>query len=614
MNTKLKSCQIICLLLFVSTSLIAQYTIKGKVIDEHRQALIGATIVVKSTSAGTMSDIDGNFTIQADSTDILVVSYLGYQDEEIPIKGRNFIEISLKEPQLGLEEVVVTGSRRSKRKNFNRASSVASISRSRAKRMSSSSTREKPRYNTESYSAINENIFKDVQANPLSTFSVDVDAASYSNVRRFINQGELPPNDAVRIEEMINYFQYDYPEPQDGSPFSINTELSKCPWNKDNLLLHVGLQGYKISTEQLPPSNIVFLIDVSGSMSSQNKLPLLKSSYRLLVNQLREKDKVAIVVYAGSSGVVLESTSGMNKEKILAAIEQLRSGGSTSGAEGLELAYEIAVKNFIENGNNRIVLATDGDFNVGPSSDGEMKQLIKKNRDRGVAISVLGFGMGNYKDSKMETIADNGNGNYYYIDNLSEAKKVLVKEFGGTFYTIAKDVKFQLEFNPYFVSKYRLIGYENRLLEDEDFKNDKKDAGDIGAGHSVTALYEIVLSDNKNRKNKRLKYQTSTLTDEAVQSNDLITLKLRYKPPKGNKSKLVEQVVKNTQSSGESISNNFKFSASVAAFGMLLRDSEHKGTASWESVIELAKAGQGDDLEGYRGEMIRLMETAKGLK
>lgn len=582
----------------MSTTLIAQYTVKGTVTDDSGQPLPFANVALKNTATGTTADFDGNFTIKADSTDILVVSYVGYQTEEIPIKGRNFIEISLKAPpELVLSEIVV-------------ASQVSGI-RIRGR---SSSIREKPRYNSESYSAINENIFKDVQVNPLSTFSVDVDAASYSNVRRFINQGGLPPSDAVRIEEMINYFQYDYPEPQDGIPFSINTELSKCPWNNDNLLLHVGLQGYKISTEQLPPSNIVFLLDVSGSMSSENKLPLLKSSYKLLVEQLREQDKVAIVVYAGSSGLVLDSTSGKDKEKILAAIDRLKSGGATAGAEGLELAYEIAVKNLIEDGNNRIVLATDGDFNVGQSSDGEMKRLIKKNRDRGVAISVLGFGMGNYKDSKMETIADNGNGNYYYIDNLSEAKKVLVKEFGGTFYTIAKDVKFQLEFNPYYVAKYRLIGYENRLLEDEDFKNDKKDAGDIGAGHSVTALYEIVLSEKKNKKNKRLKYQTSELTDEAMQNNDLITLKLRYKPPKGKKSKLVEQVVKNIQSSGESISNNFKFSASVAAFGMLLRDSEHKGTSTWESVIEWAKAGQGDDLEGYRGEMIRLMEAAKGLK
>jgi len=588
MNIKIKCYQIICLLLFLSTNLIAQYTIEGTVTDSSG-SLIGATILLKNTTSGTVTDFDGRFTIKADSTDILVVSYIGYQSKEIPIKGRNFIEIPLEESKIKLSEVVASGIRRS--------------SSSKIKK-----------YNSESYSTINENIFKDVQASPLSTFSVDVDAASYSNVRRFINQGGLPPSDAVRIEEMINYFEYDYPEPKDGIPFSINTELSKCPWNNDNLLLQIGLQGYKISTNQLPASNIVFLLDVSGSMSSENKLPLLKSSFKLLVEQLREQDKVAIVVYAGSSGLVLDSTSGKDKEKILAAIDRLKSGGSTAGAEGLELAYEVAVKNLIKNGNNRIVLATDGDFNVGQSSDGEMKKLIKRNRDRGVAISVLGFGMGNYKDSKMETIADNGNGNYYYIDNLSEAKKVLVKEFGGTFYTIAKDVKFQLEFNPYFVSKYRLIGYENRLLEDEDFKNDKKDAGDIGAGHSVTALYEIVLSDKKKKKNKRLKYQTSILTDEAVQGNDLITLKLRYKSPKGKKSKLVKQVVKNIQSSGESISNNFKFSASVAAFGMLLRDSEHKGTSSWESVIELAKAGKGDDLEGYRSEMIRLMEVAKGLK
>ncbi len=604
---KNKIVKMVGILIFMSTQLISQYTIEGVVLeDTNGLPLIGVNIIVKNTTEGTVTDINGYFTLEVDSTDILVISYTGFQTEEILVEGKKKLIISLGEGAL-LGEVVIISGKRSRRRNRKSKSSNAPMSYGQM----GSPIRPDTRYNTESYAEINENTFKEVSTSPLSTFSVDVDAASYSNVRRFINQGSLPPSDAVRIEEMINYFEYDYPQPDGDIPFSVNSELSKCPWKEDHLLLQIGLQGRKIPNESLPPSNIVFLLDVSGSMSSANKLPLLKSSFKLLLEQLDENDKVAMVVYAGSSGVVLESTSGDQKEKIRTALEGLESGGSTSGAEGLELAYEIATKNFIKNGNNRIILATDGDFNVGPSSDGEMKKMIKKNRDKGVAISVLGFGMGNYKDSKMETIADNGNGNYAYIDNLLEARKVLVKEFGGTFHTIAKDVKFQLEFNPHFVAKYRLVGYENRLLENEDFADDKKDAGDIGSGHSVTALYEIILADRKNISDKTLKYQTSILTDDALQSNDLVTLNLRYKPAKKNKSKLIEQVVKNVQTSGEKISDNFKFAASVAEFGMLLRDSEHKGTASWDSAIALAKAGKGTDPEGYRGEMIRLMETAK---
>jgi len=595
------------MLIFMSSQLIAQYTINGIVTsDEDGLPLIGANIIIKNTTIGTVTDIDGLFTLEVDSTDILIISYTGFATEELPVAGRKDFKISLGTGAI-LSEVVVS-SRSIRRSKKSTAYSSRSSSRKTRK-----TRRPVVRRQRESYAEINENIFKEVSTSPLSTFSVDVDAASYSNIRRFINTGSLPPSDAVRIEEMINYFDYDYPQPKDKIPFSINSELSKCPWKKDHLLLQIGLQGRKIPNESLPPSNIVFLLDVSGSMSSPNKLPLLKSSFKLLLEQLDEEDRVAIVVYAGSSGVVLESTSGQYKEKIRSALDQLRAGGSTSGAAGLELAYEIATENFIKDGNNRIILATDGDFNVGPSSDSAMKKMIKKNRDKGVAISVLGFGMGNYKDSKMETIADNGNGNYAYIDNLLEARKVLVKEFGGTFYTIAKDVKFQLEFNPHFVAKYRLIGYENRLLENEDFKDDKKDAGDIGAGHSVTALYEIILADPKKISDKTFKYQTSILTEDALESNDLITLKLRYKPVNKKKSRLIEQVVKNVQTSGEEISDNFKFAAAVASFGMLLRDSENKGTATWDSAITLAKAAKGTDPEGYRSEMIRLMETASRL-
>ena len=612
MRTSLTFFQLIFFLLFLS-SVSAQYIVKGLVIDNSGHPLIGVSIIEKGTTRGTITDFDGHFTIAVESANSkLLVSFVGYETQEVSINGQTDIQVVLSEDTtMLLEEVVVTGYGRTRKR---------SIFGKKKRKKNSSTAYHKPAtpvipvLDSESYSEISENVFKKVTSEPLSTFSVDVDAASYSNVRRFINQGQRPPSDAVRIEEMINYFDYDYPQPQGNVPFSVNSELSSCPWNEDNMLLHIGLQGRTIPTNQIPASNIVFLLDVSGSMNSSNKLPLLKSSFGLLTNQLRQEDRVAIVVYAGNTGVVLESTSGVYKGEILSALENLRAGGGTSGAAGLELAYQIARENFIENGNNRIILATDGDFNIGPSSDQEMKNMIKKNREHGVSISVLGFGMGNYKDSKMETIADNGNGNYAYIDNLQEARKVLVKEFGGTLHTIAKDVKFQLEFNPYYVSEYRLIGYENRLLENEDFEDDKKDAGEIGAGHSVTALYELVLADNSVKIDNPLKYQSSTLTDEAMRDNDLITLKLRYKKPKGTKSKLVEQVVKNSLTPEESLSDNFKFSASVVSFGMLLRDSEYKGSTDWDSVIALAKSGRGKDEEGYRGEMIRLMETAKGLK
>ncbi len=347
-------------------------------------------------------------------------------------------------------------------------------------------------FNTEEYDGIVENRFLKVTDNPLSTFSIDVDAASYSNVRRFLNDGALPPAGAVRIEEMINYFHYDYPQPRGEDPFSINTEIADCPWSQDNRLVLIGLQGKRIPTENLPPSNIVFLIDVSGSMNEPNKLPLVQQSMKMLTEQLREQDRVAIVVYAGNAGLVLPATSGANKQAISNAIDRLEAGGSTAGGAGIKLAYEIAKNNYLPKGNNRVILCTDGDFNVGASSDDEMERLIEQERKSGVFLTVLGYGMGNYKDSKMQKLADKGNGNHAYIDNLNEAKKVLVSEFGGTLFTIAKDVKLQIEFNPEKVQAYRLIGYENRLLNKEDFNNDQKDAGELGSGHTVTALYEVI--------------------------------------------------------------------------------------------------------------------------
>jgi Ca-activated chloride channel family protein len=468
-------------------------------------------------------------------------------------------------------------------------------------------------YNTEEYNRIYENEFKDSKKDPLSTFSIDVDKASYSNVRRMLNQNQLPQPDAVRIEEMINYFSYNYPQPSNEHPFSITTEYTDCPWNRNHQLIHIGLQGKQIEVKNLPSNNLVFLIDVSGSMEDENKLPLLKSGLRLLVEQMREEDKVSIVVYAGAAGIVLPATSGKHKEKIYDALDNLQAGGSTAGGEGILLAYKTAKENFIAKGNNRIILATDGDFNIGVSSDGELTRLIEKQREDGVFLSVLGFGTGNYKDSKMEQLADKGNGNYAYIDNILEAKKVLVKEMGGTLLTIAKDVKLQLEFNPAFVKGYRLVGYENRLLNNEDFNDDKKDAGELGAGHTVTAIYEIIPAGSSEliASIDSLKYQQPKHTPSSLAfNNEVMTIKFRYKEPKESHSKLITHIVNNKKTNFESTSDNCKFACAVAEFGLLLRDSKFKGETNYKDILVLAKQAKGKDEEGYRAEFIRLVEMA----
>jgi Ca-activated chloride channel family protein len=459
--------------------------------------------------------------------------------------------------------------------------------------------------NDEHYAEITENKFEHVELSPLSTFSIDVDKAAYSNVRRMINNGQDVPVDAVKVEEMINYFNYDYPQPT-AHPFSINTEVAETPWNADTKLVKIGLQGKTYLNEDLPPSNLTFLIDVSGSMSSQNKLPLLKSAFKLLVNQLREKDKVSIVVYAGAAGMVLKPTRGDQKEEIIQAIEKLQSGGSTAGGAGIELAYKLAEKNFVKNGNNRVILATDGDFNVGPSSDKAMVELIEEKRKTGVFLSVLGFGMGNYKDSKMEKLADKGNGNHAYIDTMQEAQKVFGQEFGGTLYTIAKDVKIQVEFNPKWVKGYRLIGYENRMLADEDFIDDTKDAGELGSGHTVTALYEIIPVESKSNYLQpvhQLKYSTNS---DTTISNELLTVRFRYKKPDGDKSQEIVQVVENETAE---LSQDFKFAAAVALFGLQLRKSQFTNKSTVEDVIKLAESGLSNDKEGYRAEFLRLVKA-----
>lgn len=472
-------------------------------------------------------------------------------------------------------------------------------------------------YNREGYNRIYENPYQRVKNHPLSTFGIDVDTASYSNIRRFISSGMLPPKDAVRLEELINYFTYNYPQPKDDRPFSINTEVAAAPWNSKHKLVHIGLQGKSIPAKDLPPNNLVFLIDVSGSMNSPDKLPLVKASLKYLVSELRAKDRVTIVVYAGAAGLVLPPTPGNQKAKILEAIEQLNAGGSTAGGEGIKLAYNMARENFLKSGNNRVILATDGDFNVGISSDAELVRLIEEKREQGVFLSVLGFGTGNLQDAKMEQLADKGNGNYAYIDGLFEAKKVLVSQMGGTLLAIAKDVKIQVEFNPTKVQAYRLIGYENRLLQAQDFNDDKKDSGELGAGHSVTALYEIipvgVESDVKLPEVDELKYQQNAVDRPSSQSDELMLVKLRYKNPNDTTSQLISQPIVDRSSQLENASTNFRFSAAVAAFGMLLRDSEYKGAANFDEVLRLANQSKGEDKEGYRAEFISLVESCKQL-
>lgn len=486
----------------------------------------------------------------------------------------------------------------------------------RAKIKGDTDREDQANFNREGYAHIEENRFLAARQAPLSTFSIDVDAASYSNVRRFIQQGALPPAGAVRIEEMINYFDYQYPQPKERDPFSVNTELSVCPWNASHRLALIGLQGKETPVAQLPAANLVFLIDVSGSMDEPNKLPLVKSSLKMLTGQLRENDRVAIVVYAGNAGMVLPSTGGDKKNKIRQAIDHLEAGGSTAGGEGLALAYKVARENFIRGGNNRIILATDGDFNVGPSSDDELVRSIEKERESGVYLSVLGYGMDNYQDDKMQQLADKGNGNHSYIDNINEARKVLVKEFGSTLFTIAKDVKIQVELNPAKVQAYRLIGYENRALAAEDFNDDRKDAGELGSGHRVTALYEIIpvgVKDEFITSVDPLKYQTGREAQTAGSAGEWMTIKLRYKQPDGNTSRLITRTVDDKIVTLEAASANYRWASAVAEFGLLLRNSAFRQQAGWQQVVSLAKGAKGMDNDGYRSEFIGMAETAEAL-
>lgn len=676
----------------ISITNAQQKEITGIVSDETNQGLPGVSIIIKGTTHGAQTDLDGKYSIQASKGDKLVFSYLGYKTITKKVGKSAIINVKMIEESQALDEVVIvgygytskhaiTGSVHSMKaeskkvnplhqkissalkgqvagvkivnnnpvapkesnvlqnknqplyivdgvpiqnsyvdlvKNIDKAEleKVNVYNSSKAKKLFGYSaangciviTTKKGNYrveNDESYAQIFENKFKRATLAPLSTFSIDVDKASYSNVRRMINNGEKVPFDAVKIEEMVNYFDYNYAQPTDKHPFAIATEVVKTPWNSATKLMRIGLQGKEYQQNDLPASNLTFLIDVSGSMGSANKLPLLKSAFKLLVNQLREKDKVAIVLYAGAAGVVLKPTSGKYKEKIMAALDNLESGGSTAGGRGIELAYKLAEKNFKKKGNNRVILATDGDFNVVRTSNKQLEKLIEAKRKTDVYLSVLGFGYGNYKDDKLEILADKGNGNHAYVDTMEEAQKVFGQEFGGTLYTIAKDVKIQVEFNPNKVQAYRLIGYENRLLNDEDFIDDTKDAGELGAGHKVTALYEVIPTGVKSdylKEVPNLKYTNNTTSN----SDELFTVKFRYKKPSEYNSIEIVHVQKDVVVES---SADMNFAASVALFGMQLKKSNYYNNTNLDDVIQLAEKGRGEDKQGYRAEFIRLVKS-----
>ena len=586
--------------LFIGSLYAQEYEVTGKVTDVSNDPLLGVSVLIKGTTQGVSTDFDGKYTIKVKNGDILEFSSLGMKTKQVKVNGQKVINVVLEEDNVALQDVVVTmgyAGKRNRKKDKQKKPVVYNIYEE----------------SRETYKAIDESGFKSTATDPLTTFAADVDNASYSNVRRMLNDKQKPDKDAVRIEELINYFDYNYTPPAEGSKTPLNaiTTLSKCPWNTDNYLLRIGLQAKKIDLTKAPPSNIVFLIDTSGSMYSPDKLPLLKESFKLLLESLRPEDRVAIVVYAGAERVALPSTPAKEKDTIIKVLENLEAGGSTAGGAGIQKAYQIARENFIEKGNNRIILATDGDFNVGVRSDGELKRLVEKERQSGVYISVLGYGMGNYRDDMLETIANKGNGNYAYIDNIAEAKKVLVNEFGGTLYTVAKDVKLQLEFNPQYVKQYRQIGYENRALENEDFKDDSKDAGEIGAGHTVTVLYELLPA--KGKTTDELRYQKQ---NTQAHKDELAFLKIRYKDPYIKRAKSVEEStpIPFTLTDLAQTDDDYRFAAAVAEWGMLLRNSKYKAQSSYNQVLELAKNALGEDKESYRKEFIDLVELSEKIK
>ncbi|MEB3381471.1 YfbK domain-containing protein [Flavobacterium psychrophilum] len=631
----MKSLKIISasIMMLMSTLFFGQdKTITGIVADASGP-MPGVNVMVKETKKGTSTDFDGSYKIQANVGETLVYSFIGMNDETRVVGTSTVINVSMKDNNQKLQEVVVTGysseyesdnkstpSRKERKKAQNNQELSEKIYNvpvnsnvAVCKNPSIPNSTKTPVPNNEDYNSWIENPFESPKTAPLSTFSIDVDNASYTNIRRLINNGQKVPKDAVRVEEMINFFKYQYPQPKDNHPFSITTQYSDCPWNSKHKLVQIGLQGKNIPTNDLPASNLVFLIDVSGSMNADNKLPLLIESLKILVEQLRKQDKVAIVVYAGAAGLVLPPTAGNEKQTIINALEKLNAGGSTAGGAGIELAYKTAQENFIKDGNNRVILATDGDFNVGSTSDSAMQTLIEDKRESGVFLTCLGYGMGNYKDSKMEILADKGNGNYAYIDNIQEANRFLGKEFKGSMFAIAKDVKIQIEFNPKHVQSYRLIGYENRKLRPEDFKNDAIDAGELGSNHTVTALYEIIpIGTNSDFYNQTsdLKYTKTEVTDNNY-NDELATIKFRYKKPDAQKSIEMVQIIQNKSTVLENATNDLKFATAVAWFGLKLRDSKLIANKSSEDIKKLARLGLSNDLDGYKAEFIRLVEAVK---
>ncbi len=669
MKKKLLNFLFLAAILLAYSFLDENSSIEGKITDETSGTPLSFAYVRlfhgKNMITATQSDADGNYIIKdvAPGKYNLISDFLGYQSNvqsDIELKpGKNVVNFVMKVSQVQLDCVTISEYKAplidienttsgatvtsDKIKNL-KTKSVNSIAATQAGTSSNMNIRRsrdskqvyyidgvrtiyKPDLkkvkvveNDESYGKYIENKFISPLDEALSTFSIDVDKESYSVVRRFLNSGNLPPQDAVRIEEMINYFDYNYEVPSGDDPFYLFSSLSECPWNTEHKVLHLALNTRQVDKSKLPASNFVFLIDVSGSMNVENKLPLVKTSLRLLTDQLRPEDKVAIVVYAGSAGCVLPSTSISEKNKILDALENLTAGGSTAGGAGIQLAYKIAKENYIAGGNNRVVLATDGDFNVGISDNQGLEDLISSKREENIFLSVLGFGMGNYKSDKMQILADKGNGIHAYIDDIQEAKKVLIKEFTGSMFTLAKDVKIQVEFNPGLVTAYRLIGYENRMLAKEDFNNDTKDAGEVGVGHSVTALYEIVTSGSKTEfpgSVDELKFQKN-IKQEFINNSDLAFFKVRYKNPEGRKSTKIEKLISPEVLKNDKILKSTKLALAVAEFGLLLRNSEFKQNASYENVLNLAANANNsmtinEDVDGIRSDFIKLVNTAKVL-
>lgn len=617
----MKATTLLGLFLLFSKGLFAQILLTGTVTDNQGIPVGFTTITtLQPVTQYTFANENGLYTLTFPDSMLnkriqLVFNMIGYFPDTINVELNNkkIVQNKILTEQILLESVVITSDNIS-----GYAYGTTKIGKKGRKSKSpangytnTQSWSQVPITTAEEYHKSPENNFKFVNENPVTTMSIDVDNASYSNIRRYLNLGELPPTDAVRVEEMINYFSYQYPKPEEGQPYVVYTEEAPCPWNPEHRLLHVGFKGKTIEAENLPQTNFVFLIDVSGSMGDANKLQLVKSSMKLLVRNLRDEDRVAIVTYSSNVQVALQSTKCTHKDQILEVIDGLVASGSTAGAAGIQKAYDIAEKNFINSGNNRVILCTDGDFNVGVSSPEELEKLIMINRDKGIFLTCLGFGMGNLKDNKIELLADKGNGNYGYIDNIQEANKLLVETFGATMYTVAKDMKVQVEFNPAYAAAYRLIGYENRVLENEDFEDDAVDAGELGAGQTVTTLYEIIPAGSKDTLLKnapKLKYQKTDLTNEAL-NGEMATIKVRYKEPNGDTSIEAAYPVKISGVAFENTSTDYQFSAAVALYGMLLEQSQYCGKGDVSQVIKIAEQAKGEDIDGYRAEFVRLVKA-----